>query len=547
MSLLISFILMRQFGITSNIMSLSGLAIAIGVLVDGAIVITENVIRHCEAATNVKGRALSPQETTTAVLAGAQQVGPPIVSAMLVILLAFVPVFALTGQEGKLFQPLTLAKTFAMIGSLLLAVTLVPVLCTVLVRGPFHAEDDNVVMRFLLRIYEPVLDFALRRRTMVLAGAAVVLGCAVALVPRMGSEFMPPLNEGSLLFMPSLSPATSITEVKRVMAWQDQVLKRFPEVQSAVGKLGRADTATDPAPTEMIEATIQLKPESEWRPGLTRGSLVAEMSEALRQVPGSVPGFLQPIEGRVLMISTGIRSQLGVKLFGEDPEKLQQAAFAVARVVETIPGATGVTPSRFQGKPYIEIHVNRDAVARYGMRSQQVLEVVEAGLGGRTVATSFEGPRRTPIQVRLQRREREDLTRLKDVLVTSPAGKVIPLGQLADIRRVDGPNEIASENGQRLAWVQANVSGRDLGGFVCEARLRLQAELAPQLAKQGITLEFSGEYENQLHAARTLQVIVPCVLLVIFLLLFQVLRYFPWLGYEGRLSLPATKYNMVTR
>ncbi|HYF34712.1 MAG TPA: CusA/CzcA family heavy metal efflux RND transporter, partial [Prosthecobacter sp.] len=437
-SILISFILMKEFGITSNIMSLSGIAIAIGVLVDAAIVLTENVIRHAEAAEAAKGSRLTAGETYDVVLTASKQVGRPIFFAMVIIILAFVPVFALTGQEGKMFHPLAFTKTFAMVGSTLLAVTIVPVLCTWLVRGPFHSEDRNIIMKLLLRIYEPALDFALRRRKTVLGLAALLLAAAVVvavglpaslneklagapalqrLTAGIGREFMPPLNEGSLLYMPVLVPATALTEVKRAMAWQDQVIRSFPEVVSVAGKLGRADTATDPAPTEMIETTIMLKPEAEWRAGMTRQKLINEMMAALRMVPGSVPGFLQPIENRVLMISTGIRSQLGVKILGDDLDKLQQAAFAVQRIVQDVRGATGVTPSRIQGKPYLEVHVNRAAMARYGMRAQDVLDVVEVGLGGKNVTTTIEGRARYPIQVRLQRSEREDLTRLKDVLV----------------------------------------------------------------------------------------------------------------------------------
>ncbi|MEK0451935.1 MAG: hypothetical protein RL088_4203 [Verrucomicrobiota bacterium] len=511
-SILISFILMREFGFTSNIMSLSGIAIAIGVLVDAAIVITENVIRRCEQAGNTNAETI---------LAAAKQVGRPIVFAMAIIILAFIPVFALSGMEGKMFHPLAFTKTFAMLGSTLLAVTIVPVLSTWLVRGPFHAEDRNIVMRVLLKLYDPALDFALRRKKTTIACAAIILAGALALVPRMGSEFMPPLNEGSLLFMPSFTPATSLSDVKRAMAWQDKVFASFPEVRSAVGKLGRAETATDPAPVEMIETTIMLKPESEWRSGMTKQKLIAEMMDALRKVPGSIPGFLQPIEGRVLMISTGIRSQLGVKIFGDDLGKLQQAAFDAQRIIQSVSGATGVTPSRIQGKPYIEIALNRDAIARVGMRAQDVLETVEAGLGGTTATTVLEGRQRVPVSVRLQRSEREDLTRLKDVLVTTPSKQVIPLGQIASIKRVEGPNEISSENGQLRAYVQVNVSGRDLGGFVEEVKSRLQNELAPKLAAQGMTLDYSGEYENQLHAARTLKFIVPSVLFIIFALLFQ--------------------------
>jgi Cu(I)/Ag(I) efflux system membrane protein CusA/SilA len=307
------------------------------------------------------------------------------------------------------------------------------------------------------------------------------------------------------------------------MAWQDRVFESFPEVRSAVGKLGRADTSTDLAPTEMIETTIMLKPESEWREGITKDRLIADMMEALRQVPGSVPGFLQPIQGRILMISTGIRSQLGVKIFGDNPGKLQQAAGDVQRIVQDVRGSTCVASSRIQGKPYVEIRVDRDALIRNRMTTQDVLDVVEVGLGGKNVTTAIEGRNRVPVQVRLERSEREDLSRLRDLLVSAKTEggpvKTIPLGQLAEIVRIEGPNEIASENGRLRVFVQANVAGRDLGGFVEEVKARLEREIAPKLAEQGMSIEYSGEYENQMHAARTLKIVVPCVMLIIFLLL----------------------------
>lgn len=520
-SILISFILMRQFGITSNVMSLAGIAIAIGVLVDAAIVMTENVLRHCEQAEASKGGRLTPAETWTATLEASQQVGRPIFFAMTIIILAFIPVFALTGQEGKLFHPLAYTKTFAMIGSTLLAVTIVPVLCTMLVRGPFHSEDQNWIMRSLLRIYDPVLNWALRHRKTVLAGAAAMLFGALALTQRMGSEFMPPLNEGSLLFMPVLLPQTSLTEVQRIMSWQDEVISKTPEVLSAAGKLGRAESATDPAPVEMIETTIMLKPESEWRPGMTKDKLVEELTAKLTQVPGYVPGFLQPIENRILMLSTGIRAQVGIKILGDDLNALQAQAYEIEHVVRQIPGATGVAPSRVQGKPYLEVSVNREAMARYGLRAQQLLDMVEAGIGGRNVATTIEGRQRFPIQVRVQRDERDDLERLGDLLVATPSGQHIPLGQLADIRRQVGASEIASENGRLRVFVQTNVQGRDLGGFVEEAKRRIAEDI--QLPK-GMTIEWSGQYEHQLRARRTLQIIVPSVMIIIFLLLYMVYR-----------------------
>ena len=544
-SILISFILMRQFGITSNIMSLSGIAIAIGELVDAGIVITENVIRHCERLEDKKGGArLSPAETWEVTLEAAKQVGRPIFFAMLIIIFAFVPVFALVGEEGKLFRPLAFTKAFAMIGGALLAVTIVPALCTFLVRGPFRPEERNWTMKGLLRIYHPALDWALMHRRIVLCTAAGLLATAAVLafglphpvaraleswqwhraakVARgMGSEFMPTLNEGSLLFMPVLLPSTSLTEIKRLISWQDQVMKQVPEVQSAAGKLGRSETATDPAPVEMIETTIELKPESLWRPGMTQEKLIAELTEKLSQAPGYVPGFLHPIEGRILMLSTGIRAQIGVKIFGDNLDALQKKAFEVEKVIREIPGAAGVAPSRLQGKPYINIEVDRVAMARYGLRAKTVLDVVETGMGGKNVTTTIEGRQRFPIQVRYQRDERDEIERLGDALVFTPAGQAIPLGQVAKIKRVVGPSEIASENGRLRVFVQANVQGRDLGGFVKEARERIAREIK---LEQGMTLEWSGQYENQLRAQRTLRIIVPTVFGIIFLLLYVVYR-----------------------
>lgn len=542
LSILVSFILMKHFGITSNIMSLSGIAIAIGVLVDAAIVMTENVIRHAEKAEAEKQRALTFAERRAVTLEASRQVGRPIFFAMVIIILAFVPVFALGGQEGKLFHPLAFTKTFAMVGSTLLAMTIVPVLCAALVKGPFHSEERNIVMRTLLRIYNPVLDWALRWRKAVIGLAAALLAAAFVLafgLPRaagewfesrgwekastiargMGREFMPPLDEGSLLFMPVLLPSTSLTEIKRIMAWQDRVMRETPEVLSVGGKLGRAETATDPAPVEMIETTLMLKPRGEWRAGMTRDKLIGELTEKLTAVPGYVPGFLQPIEGRVLMISTGIRAQVGIKIFGDDLEALQQKAFEVEKVVQQIRGATGIAPSRVQGKPYLEVEVDRAALGRYGLRARQVLDAVEVGIGGRNVSSTIEGRQRLPIQVRLQRSEREDIQELGDILVATPAGQMIPLGQLATIKRVVGPSEIASENGRLRVFVQANVRDRDLGGFVEEIRERVSREVS---FPQGMTVEYSGEYENQLRAQRTLSYIVPVVLFIIFLFLYIV-------------------------
>ncbi len=539
-SILISFILMDRLGIPSNIMSLTGIAISIGVLVDAGIVMTENVIRHCERAEDRLGRRLTPAEVFDETLRAATQVGRPIFFSMLVIILAFVPVFLLTGQEGKLFHPLAYTKTFALIGATLLAVTAVPVFATLLIRGPFKPESENGLMRALLWVYDPALDWALRFRKTVLALAAALLAvCLViafglprgvnALLPEsvarhtqgFGSEFMPTLEEGSLLFMPVLLPATALTEVKRIMAWQDQVMSSHPAVASVAGKLGRSDSATDPAPVEMIETTILLKPRSEWPPGTTKASIIADLSEQLMQVPGYVPGFLQPIENRVLMTSTGIRAQVGVKIFGDDLDALQQKAFEVEQVMNRIPGATGVAPSRVQGKPYLEIRVRRELLGRYGLSVADVFRLVEAGIGGATVGTTLKGRERWPIQVRLEQDDRGDIERLGEIPLVTPSGARVQLRQVADIARVVGPNEIQSENGRLRVFVQANVRDRDLGGFVEEIKERIAREIT---LGPGQTIAYAGEYENQLRARSTLMVVFPAVILIIFVTLTMTFR-----------------------
>ena len=586
-SILISFTLMKEFGITSNIMSLTGIAIAIGVLVDAAIVVTENVIRHCEEAEEKKGGRLDSKETWDVTLVACTQVGRPIFFAMAIIILAFVPVFALTGQEGKLFHPLAFTKTFAMIGSTLLAVTLVPVLCSLLVRGPFHSEEHNIVMKFLLRIYEPSLNWALDHRKTVITVAMLILAFALLTafglpgasvkkirdaghpqiadaVSGFGKEFMPPLNEGSLLYMPVMMPKTGLTEIQRVMSWQDTVIAATPEVASVAGKLGRFETATDPAPTEMLETTIMLKPEyipngrwrmkrnPAWREGMTVEKLKAELTEKMKEVPGYVPAFLQPIENRILMLYTGIRAQVGVKIYGDNLEKIQQKAFEVEKLINTIDGAAGVSPSRVQGKPYLNIKVDRQAMARYGLSAKDVLDAVEISIGGKNVSTTIEGRQRFPIQIRVQRSERDDIEELSSILVTSGAGMAasggaamggggmggggaagatagtapekgdapvtyIPLGMVAQITREVGANEIASENGRLRSYVQANVQDRDLGGFVQEVEEKLKT-----IDWEGMTYKMTGEYENQRRFVQTMQVVFPIVLLIIFVLLYIV-------------------------
>ncbi|MDP4624654.1 MAG: CusA/CzcA family heavy metal efflux RND transporter [Akkermansiaceae bacterium] len=585
-SILVSFLMMKHFGITSNIMSLTGIAIAIGVLVDAAIVVTENVLRHCEAAEDKKGDKLNPKETWDVCLVACKQVGRPIFFSMSIIVLAFVPVFALTGQEGKLFHPLAFTKTFAMIGSTIFAVTLVPVLCSLLVRGPFHSEDRNYVMKFLLKIYDPALNWALNFRKTIITLAFLILGFSLLLafgLPRatvnkiadagfptaanlftgFGKEFMPPLNEGGLLHMPVLMPKTGLTEIQRVMSWQDKVMAEIPEIEVVAGKLGRFETATDPAPTEMLETTIMLKPEyipngrfrvkrnPAWREGMTMEKLRAELTEKMKEVPGYVPAFLQPIENRILMLYTGIRAQVGVKIYGDDLDKIQRKAFEIEKLINSIPGADGVSPSRVQGKPYLNIEVDRKAMARYGLSAKDVLDAVEISIGGKNVSTTIEGRERFPIQIRLQQSERDDIEKLSRILVATKPGMAessapsagggmggmgggaasspatggdssakpsyIPLGMVAKITRDIGANEIASENGMLRSFVQANVRDRDLGGFVQEVEEKLAT-----IDMEGMTYKLTGEFENQKRFVDTMKLVFPLVLLVIFVLLFIV-------------------------
>jgi len=597
-SILISFLLMKEFGITSNIMSLTGIAIAIGVLVDAAIVVTENVIRHCERAEEKKGGRLTREETWHETLAACTQVGRPIFFAMAIIILAFVPVFALTGQEGKLFHPLAWTKTFAMIGSTLLAVSLVPVLCSLLVRGPFHGEDRNIVMRFLLKLYDPALNWALKHRKTVIGAAAMLLAAALVMafgIPRawtknlrdrgwnrtadlaqgFGKEFMPPLNEGSLLYMPVLYPKTGLKEIQRVMSWQDKVLSTAPEIQTVAGKLGRFESPTDPAPTEMLETTITLKPEwiptnrtvlgfikiprvirnPEWREGMTVEKLKAELNEKMKLVPGYVPAFLQPIENRILMLYTGIRAQVGVKIYGDNLDAIQKKAYEIEAVIKKIPGAAGVSPSRVQGKPYLNVKVDRKALARYNLNARDVLDAVEVAIGGKNVSVTIEGRERFPIQVRLERGERDNIEKIGRILIASRgpmgggamatagggggmggmAGAVrpavlnmsgsaesqpltyIPLAMVAKITREIGANEIASENGRLRAYVQSNVQDRDLGGFVNEVEAALK-----KVDWGNMTYQMTGEYENQRRFVKTMQLVFPAVLLIIFVMLYMV-------------------------
>ena len=524
LSILIAFIMMKLTGVTSNIMSLSGIAIAIGVLVDAGVVVTEAVIREAHSVQEGKVPGLSyPKNIAQIVLRATNLVIRPIFFAMVIIVLAFIPVFALGGEAGKLFHPLAFTKTFAMAGATALALTLVPVLASLFVRGKLHDENENPIMRVLLGIYRPILNWALGHRKTVIVFAVGILGGALFLGSGIGWDFMPPLNERALLFMPTTLPSASLPEINRVMSAQNKILSAFPEVESVVGKLGRADSATDPAPVSMIETTIMLKPTSQWRPGMTQEKLRAEMLERMQRFPGFVPAFLQPIENRILMLNTGIRGQVAVKIFGPELPRLEKLAVDVERILKTVPGAADVYAERVVGTPYLEISVRRDDAARYGVPISEITSAIETAIGGATLETTIEGRQRIPIRVRYPRELRGDLPSLEQVLVTSMRGENIPLSKVASFHLTTGPAMISSENGMMRVFVQANVRDRALASFVEDAKRKVSQELA---LPPGVFISWGGQYEKLLSASRTLMLICPLVIVIIFVLLY--LTYRSW-------------------
>jgi Cu(I)/Ag(I) efflux system membrane protein CusA/SilA len=536
LAVLISFLLMHYFGISSNLMSLAGIAIAIGVLVDAGIVVTENCFRRLEQ------RAVDPQDRALVwrtVLEATKLVGRPVFFSMAIIILAFIPVFALTGQEGKLFHPLAFTKTFAMIGATIIAVTLVPVLCTLLLGGKFHREEDNRVMRALQWLYRPLLRQALNHRALTLALAGFFFAIAVLLATSsswlpgaraataniplvsnflyrlhpIGREFMPALDEGDLMFMPVTDTSVSLPQALEITRKQDEIIRSFPEVEWAVGKPGRAETSTDPSPINMIETIIHLKPREQWRPGMTPEKLVNELDAAV-SMPGVTNIWTQPIRNRIDMLSTGIRSQVGLKIFGADLKTLEARAQSAARLISKIAGASDVYPEQIAGAPYLNIKVNRAAAARYGVSVGDIQDAIETAVGETNLTVTIEGRRRFPVRVRYEPQYRSDPRQIGEALVGE---QQIPLAQLADIRSESGPFMISSENGLLRATVLLNVRGRDVGSFVDEAKQLIndQIKLPP-----GYYFQWSGQYENQIRAKERLQIVAPVVLIIIFALLY---------------------------
>jgi Cu(I)/Ag(I) efflux system membrane protein CusA/SilA len=508
---LISFLVMYYLKIPSNIMSLGGIAIAIGVMVDAGIVMTENISRHIALS--------SATNRVEAVLKASKEVGSAIFFAILIIIVAFIPVFSLRGQAGKLFSPLAYTKTFAMLGSALLAITLVPVLSVLLLRGRMRPPEKNILSRFLVRLYEPVLRFSLKHKVVVLLIALLILASAFLPLRSIKSEFMPPLNEGDLLFMPVLLPGASLTQVMEVMQKQDIILSSFPEVRDVVGKLGRAETPTDPAPVSMIETIVRLKPEKEWRPGLTRQKLINAMDEALR-IPGVSNIWTQPIRNRIDMLATGIQTPIGVKVFGEDLEVIEEIGIQIEGIIREIPGARNPYAERIGNKPYIEIEVDRRAAARYGVKVGDIQHVIMIAVGGMNITTTVEGRERYPVRIRYHRELRDSLEDLERVMVSTPAGAQVPLGQVASIRKVEGPAKISGENTLPYVRVFVDVDTDKVGivDFVREAQQIVNENLE---LPAGTYISWSGQYEYEMQARNRLLIVMPICVFIIFLLLYM--------------------------
>jgi Cu(I)/Ag(I) efflux system membrane protein CusA/SilA len=511
-SVLIAFITMKFMGVTSNIMSLGGIAIAIGVLVDAGVIMVENCYRHLSELPAEERDA----KRLEVVIASARQVGRAIFFSLAIIVLSFIPVFMLEGQEGKLFHPLAFTKTFSIIGSAVIAITLVPVLMYLLMRGKMPPESSNRVSTFFIRLYSPVIRKALVWKKTTIALNLIALLIAIPLFMNLGSEFMPPLDEGSLLYMPVTLPNVSITEAKRIIRIQDKIIKSVPEVEQVLGKVGRAETSTDPAPVSMFESIIILKPKAQWRPGLSKADIVSELDSKLQQT-GVRNGWTQPIINRINMLSTGVRTDLGVKIFGNDLNVLRDLAIRAEEILKPVNGAADVVAERVTGGNYIDIDIDRQAAARYGVSVGDIQDVIETALGGEMLSTSVEGRNRFPIRLRYLRDYRDNIPAVGNILVSGMDGAQVPLSLVTKLKVSTGAPEINSEGGLLRSLVYLNVRGRDMGSFVTEAKQKLEQNLK---LPPGYYVAWSGQWENQIRAKARLQILVPLGLVIIFILLY---------------------------
>lgn len=512
---LVSFIVMYYQGVNANIMSLGGIAIAIGAMVDAAIVMIENAHRQLEHYKNEHGEPSNSQRVKV-IIDAASEVGPALFFSLLIITLSFIPVFTLEAQEGKLFAPLAFTKTYAMAAAAGLSVTLIPVLMTIFIRGHIRPEHANPLNRWLIAIYKPLLSKVLHYPKTTLWVALVLVLITLYPLSKLGSEFMPPLDEGDLLYMPTALPGLSVSKASEILQLSDRLIKTVPEVKSVFGKTGRAETATDPAPLEMLETTIQFKPRDEWRAGMTPEKLVKELDARLK-IPGMANVWVQPIRNRIDMLSTGIKSPVGIKIGGADLATLEKLGEEVERLMKKVPGASSVIAERVTGGRYIDVKIDRLKIARYGLNIDDVQMLVSTAIGGDNIGEKIEGLARFPINVRFPRELRDSVEKLKSLPIITEQGATVPLGEVAEVKVTDGPPMIKSENARPNVWVYVDIQDRDLGGFVKDAKAMLDKEL--QLPA-GYSLAWSGQFEYFERASKRLSYVVPMTLGIIFIMLF---------------------------
>ena len=511
-AILLSFLAMYGIKLGSNIMSLGGIAIAIGAMVDAAIIMVENAHTRLEEW-EMQGKPIPRNEV---LIQAAKEVGRPLFFSLLIITVSFLPIFTLQEQEGRLFKPLAFTKTFAMFFAAFLSVTLAPVLMTIMIRGKILPEEKNPINRFLIWVYQPVVHFALRWKKIILIVAILVMAATVPVFLKLGSEFMPPLYEGSLLYMPTTLPGASIATANQIMQVQNKIIKSFPEVESVFGKVGRANSATDPAPLEMIETIINLKPEKDWRSGMTPEKLINELDKAVK-LPGVSNAWTMPIKARTDMLSTGIRTPVGIKVLGPKLEEIQRIGEHLETVLKDVPGTRNIFAERVTGGYYLDFIIRRDEIARYGLTVEEVEAVLETAIGGMTVTTTVEGRERFPVNIRYYRDFRSDLGPLKRVLVPTMSGAQIPLGQLVDLKMSSGTTLVRSEEGELAGYVFIDVTGRDIGSYVKDLK-RIVAEKVQVPA--GYHLVWSGQYEYMQRAEERLKIVIPLTLLIVFILLY---------------------------
>jgi Cu(I)/Ag(I) efflux system membrane protein CusA/SilA len=523
LGVLAAFLVMHYQGVNANIMSLGGIAIAIGAMVDAAVVMIENAHKHLEAWHEANpGRVLDEPTQWQVITDAAVQVGPALFTSLLIITLSFIPVFTLQAQEGRLFSPLAFTKTYSMAAAAGLAVTLIPVLMGYLIRGRIPTEQSNPVNRGLLRIYEPVLRRALVHRKLVLVAALLILIATLYPVTHMGGEFMPPLDEGDLLYMPSALPGISAGKVTQLLQQTDRLIKSIPEVASVFGKVGRAETATDPAPLEMFETTIQFKPRAQWRAGMTPDKLVQALDRVVT-VPGLTNIWVPPIRNRIDMLATGIKSPVGVKVSGTDLQVIDRVARQVENAVRSVPGVTSAFAERLTGGRYIDVNIDRNRAARYGLNISDVQSFVSAAIGGEDIGETVEGLQRFPISVRYPREVRDSLQKLEDLPLLTERGAQLRLADVADIRIADGPAMLKSENGRLSGWVYIDLRGRALSAAVRDMQ---QAVARGVTLPPGYSISWSGQFEYLERATERLKIVVPTTLIIIFVLLLLTFRRF---------------------